>query len=362
MTRNGNALQLLTYAFAAMDHGSLRQAARALRVQESSVSRNVVKLEQVLEMQLFERTVRGVRLTETGRAWIEIVRAHYEGLLDAFAERVRDNKDAKTLRIGLCWVTAGAFLKRLICRFNRLYPDVRLTIEDVPASQRLSAIRRRRFDVVFTHDIGTVKSCCSEVFWQERLFVLLPATHSLAEKPVLAWSDLADMCLLVPVGLEGPPLDLCLLERIAADGGPAVQTCRANQTTVLFNVQLGQGVTLADESYARTVATDSALWRPLAGENSVSSIRGTGSDRTQSARSCVWWGSPRTWRRLAKPRDPLSRCPMSISTFRSALRFPGTRFGCIVCRRVSSRLYQPTKPTSISYWPTVGSSSSIRTR
>ncbi|TGV64755.1 LysR family transcriptional regulator, partial [Mesorhizobium sp. M00.F.Ca.ET.158.01.1.1] len=105
-------------AFAAMDHGSMRQGAIALRVQESSVSRNVVKLEQLLDMQLFERDVRGVRLTKTGRAWIEIVRAHYDGLLDAFAERVRHNKDAKTLRIGLCWVTGGEFLKCLIERFG----------------------------------------------------------------------------------------------------------------------------------------------------------------------------------------------------------------------------------------------------
>lgn len=274
MTPNGNALQLLTYAFAAMDHGSLRQAARALRVQESSVSRNVVKLEQLLEMQLFERNVRGVRLTETGRAWIEIVRDHYDGLLDAFAERVRDNKDAKTLRIGLCWVTGGEFLKRLIARFNKLYPDVRLAIEDVPARQRLAAVRRRRFDIVFTHDMGADKTCSSEVFWQERLFVLLPIDHTLAEKPMLAWSDLADMSLLVPVGLEGPPLDLCLLEHIAADRGPAVQTCRANRATVIFKVQLGQGVTLAEESYARTVAIDSAIWKPLYGQNSLSSIRG----------------------------------------------------------------------------------------
>lgn len=274
MTRNGNAIQLLTYAFEAMDHGSLRQAARALRVQESSVSRNVVKLEQLLEMQLFERNVRGVRLTETGRAWIEIVRAHYEGLLDAFEGHARDTKDAKALRIGLCWVTGGAFLKSLINRFNKLYPDVKLTIEDVPARQLLAAIRRRRFDIVFTHDVGTVKFCSSEVFWQERFFVLLPAAHSLAEKPVLTWTDLADMCLLVPVGLEGPPPDLCLLNRIAADGGPAVQTCHANQATIIFKVQLGQGVTLAEESYARTVAIGSAIWKPLHGQNSVSSIRG----------------------------------------------------------------------------------------
>ena len=94
------------------------------------------------------------------------------------------------------------------------------------------------------------------------------------------------MCLLVAVGLEGPPWDLCLLKRIAANGGPAVQMCRANQATVLFNVQLGHEMTLADESYARTVATDNALLRRLDGENSVSST--SGSDRTRSVRSCVW--------------------------------------------------------------------------
>ncbi|MGX8009031.1 LysR family transcriptional regulator [Mesorhizobium sp. ORM8.1] len=274
MTRNGNAIQLLTYAFAAMDHGSLHQAARALRVQESSVSRNVVKLEQLLDMQLFERSVRGVRLTATGRAWIEIVRAHYEGLLDAFADRVRDNDDAKTLRIGLCWVTGGDFLKRLIDRFGTRYPEIGLTVENVSSGQCLAAVRRRRCDIVFTHDSGAVKSCSSEVFWQERLFVLLPSCHSLVARSVLTWSDLAGMPLLVPVGLEGPPLDLCLLERVAADGGPAVQACRANQATVIFKVQLGQGVTFAGESYARTIATESALWRPLDGKNSISSIKG----------------------------------------------------------------------------------------
>ncbi len=274
MTRNGNALRLLTYAFAAMDHGSLRQAARVLQVQESSVSRNVVKLKQLLEMQLFERDVHGVRLTETGRAWADIVRAHYDGLLDAFAECARDNKDAKTLRIGLCWVTGGEFLKRLIDRFSNLYPDVTLTIEDIPTRKCLAAICRRRLDIVFTYDLGVVTSCSSEVFWQERLCVMLPSCHPLVGKPVVTWSDLADMNLLVLGGLEEPPLDLCLFKCIAADGGPTIQACRANQATVLFKVQLGQGIALAMESHPRTIAGDVAVWKPLGGRNSVSPIRG----------------------------------------------------------------------------------------
>lgn len=271
--RNGDALRLLTYAFAAVEHGSMRRAARMLRVQESSVSRNVVKLEQLLEMQLFDRDVRGVRLTETGRAWTDAVRAHYEGILDAFQECGGDNSDARTLRIGLCWVTGGEFLRCLIDRFHRVYRDVGVIVEDIPAGQCLTAIRRRRLDIAFAHDLGPITSCCSEVLWRERLFVLLPSGHPLAKQSVVAWSELAEMCLLVPSESEGLPLNLRLLRRITADGGPAVERVRARQATVILKVQLGQGITLAEESYARTVNIDSAIWKPLNGQNSFSSIR-----------------------------------------------------------------------------------------
>lgn len=274
MTANGSTLRLLKYAFAARDHGSLRKAAKALRVQESCVSRNVVRLEQLLDMQLFERDVRGVRLTEAGRAWTDAARVHYEGLLDTLADGGRNKYDPKSLRIGLCWVRAGQFLKLLIDRFRRLNPDVSLSVEDVPAGQCVAAIRRRRLDIVFTSGLGAATAYSSKIFWQERLFVLLPPRHALTEKPVVTWADLADLVLLVPVGLEGPPLDLTLLERIAADGGPAVQACRTNQATVIFRVQIGQGVALAEESYARAVATHSATWKLLSGRNSLCTVRG----------------------------------------------------------------------------------------
>ncbi|MDX8495143.1 LysR family transcriptional regulator [Mesorhizobium sp. VK22B] len=269
----GNALRLLTYVFAAMEHGSLRQAARELSVRESSVSRNVVKLEQLLEMQLFERDVRGVRLTEAGRAWTDVVRTHYDGLQEAFRD-TRNNRDAKTLRIGLCAVAGGEFLKRLIDRFRKSCPDVSLAIEDITREQCLTAVRRRRFDIVFAPGIGTVTSCRAEMLWQERVFVLMPADHPLTEKRAVTWADLADMRLLVPVGSSGPLLDSHMLEGIFAQGcRPNVKACEAGQATVIFNVQLGQGVTLAGESFAQTVAIDATAWKPLGGHNSLCSIK-----------------------------------------------------------------------------------------
>jgi len=272
VTLAGNAFHRLHHVFAAVEHGSLRQAARALRVRESCVSRNIVALEQLLDLQLFDRDGRGVRLTEAGRAWIGIVRAHYEGLQEAFAERGSGRQDGRTLRIGLCALTGRAFLTRLIDRFGKLHPHVSLVIEDISHDQCLAAIRRRCLDIVFTHGLETLTFCRNETFGQERLFVLLPASHPLAERQAITWTDLADMQLLVPAGPKGPPLDLRLLEHIATDGGPAVQICPAGEATVILKVQLGQGVTLAGESFAKAVSIASTLWKPLDGQNSVSSI------------------------------------------------------------------------------------------
>ncbi|RWE16608.1 MAG: LysR family transcriptional regulator [Mesorhizobium sp.] len=273
MTRNGNALRLLSYALAAADHASLRQAARELRIRESSLSRNVVKLEQLLEMQLFDRDVRGVRLTEAGRAWVDAVRDHYERLLDAVTECAR-NEDAKTLRIGLCAVRGGEFLRQLLARFSALHPRVRFTLEDVPAGQCLAAVRQRRLDIGFSHGPCPAVSCKSEILWRERLFVLLPSGHPLAGRKAVAWLDLAGDRLLVPIGLEGSPLDVLLLENIGQKGGPTIEICRANQATINFKVQLGQGVALAVESYARNVGVDSATWKPVEGQSSVIPICG----------------------------------------------------------------------------------------
>ena len=185
-------------------------------------------------------------------------------------EVVAVDQDAKTVRIGLCAQMGRTFVARLVDRFGRLHPDVCIAIEDVPVEQCLAAIRRRRLDIVFTHGLENGALCRSELFGHERLFVLLPGGHPLAERPAVRWADLADTCLLVSVG---SPQDPVLLEHIAANGGPTVQICRASEATVILKVQLGQGVTLAGEGFARTVAIDATVWKPISGPSSISSIK-----------------------------------------------------------------------------------------
>nr|WP_275448601.1 LysR family transcriptional regulator [Mesorhizobium sp. IRAMC:0171] len=256
----------MDYVFAAVDHGSLRQAARMLGVRESSVSRNIVALEQYLNMQLFDRSAYGVRLTEAGQTWVGAARTHYEGLNEALVSGGRGRRDANTLRLGLSALAGRAFLARLIRRFGELHSKVDVIIEDISYEQGLSAIRRRQLDIVFTNG-HVATSCAIEAFGRVRLFVLLPVRHPLARMSAVSLADLANERVFVPSisnqsTLGAPPVE---------QSRPA-QICTASEATAILKVQLGQGVILAEEGFAKSVSADLTTWKPLRGKNSVSSI------------------------------------------------------------------------------------------
>ncbi len=56
-------IRQLRYAIAAADHGSFYRAARALDVEQSTLSRGISKLERVVGVVLFDRSRSGVATT-----------------------------------------------------------------------------------------------------------------------------------------------------------------------------------------------------------------------------------------------------------------------------------------------------------
>ena len=57
------SIRQLRYAIAAADHGSFYRAARALDIEQSTLSRNILKLERAVGMAIFERSRSGVTMT-----------------------------------------------------------------------------------------------------------------------------------------------------------------------------------------------------------------------------------------------------------------------------------------------------------
>lgn len=269
MHHMSNALRRLDCVFTAADHGSLRQAAKVLRVRESSVSRNIVALEQHLDVKLFHRHVHGVHLTQAGQAWVAAARGHYEGLRDVLTAEHMPKGDTRTLRIGLSTLAGRKFLTATIRRFVDLYPDVAVNIEDIEQEPAMAALRRRQIDIVFTSAVMSDGTCAKGVFERERLCVLLSASHPLGRTPSVSWADLAREHLLV-----SPPQhsQVCaLLAAAGVDKAPSLRPCSGSDATLVQKVQLGQGITLAEES-ACSIAPEFTIWKSLHGPASVAQV------------------------------------------------------------------------------------------
>lgn len=101
-------------------------------------------------------------------------------------------------------------------------------------------------------------------YGRDGISLLQAREKCLDARRAVTWADLTGMQLLVPVAVSGALLDFAVVESIVADGcRPAVKLCQASQASIVFNVQLGQGIALAGESFVRTVAIGATAWNLL---------------------------------------------------------------------------------------------------
>ena len=118
---------------AAVDHGSLSAAARALKVPVPTLSRKVADLEAVLGTQLLTRTTRKLSLTDAGHAYAGAARR----ILEQVEEAERAAAGEFVAPRGTLVVTAPVLFGRLhvlpvVCAFLALFPeiDVKLMLGD----------------------------------------------------------------------------------------------------------------------------------------------------------------------------------------------------------------------------------------
>src|ERR1700722_3263708 len=122
-------LNQLRDAAAIAEHGSLRAAARALRLAQPALTRSVRELEHELGAPLFERRTKGMVLTSVGEAFVQRARAILSDV-----ERARVEVDqivggvGGSLVAGLSIAAHILLLPRSLKRFNKRYPDVHLKI------------------------------------------------------------------------------------------------------------------------------------------------------------------------------------------------------------------------------------------
>ena len=130
---------------AALDHGSLLGAARALRASQPTIGRHIAELESQLGTVLFERTGRGLLPTDAAQQLAEAARAMERGAHQlARSVSAAEAGVAGTVRISASQPVACFLLPPLLLQMRLALPQIQV---ELVASNAVSNLLRREADI-----------------------------------------------------------------------------------------------------------------------------------------------------------------------------------------------------------------------
>lgn len=242
-------IQQLRYAIAAADHGSFHRAARSLDLEESTLSRNVLRLERVIGVSLFIRSRFGVTMTAAGRQFMPQAR-HLVATADRLVETMRLAGQGRAGRLVVGFngpISAGNFRATL---FDWRSANPQVDLEGVEGERQalLAGLDTGVLDLAVMPGEANYQGLHRTAFWSERILVALPASHRLVEQDSVQWTDLRDETFLLTVEDPGPELRDMVLGRLAAFGSRPNIRMRSVSREWLMSVLGGVlGVTITYE-------------------------------------------------------------------------------------------------------------------
>ncbi|WP_103807292.1 transcriptional regulator CynR [Burkholderia pseudomallei] len=213
-------LRHIRYFLAVAEQGNFTRAAESLHVSQPTLSQQIRQLEGVLGVQLFDRSARAVRLTEFGTAYARHARAALQQL-EAGRRAVHDveNLQSGSLRLAMTPTFSAYLIGWLIDGFNARYPNLKLTIREMPQEQIEPLLADDELDVGIAFDATQSPEIETMPLWIETLALVVGRDHRHARrrKP------------LSPDEAAGEPL--ILLSRAFATRGKVDQYFHRNGVT-----------------------------------------------------------------------------------------------------------------------------------
>ena len=167
-------IDLLRAFVAVAETGSFTAAADVVGRSQSAVSQKVLRLEEILQRRVFDRTSRSLSLTRDGERMLVAARQMLE-FNDSVVRELREPPAAGTLRLGISEDFIPGELPKLLARFSRLYPGMHIDLMTGLSCSLLQAYDEGRLDAVIAKRDGTAQR--GRVIWREPLVWLAAADY-----------------------------------------------------------------------------------------------------------------------------------------------------------------------------------------
>jgi DNA-binding transcriptional LysR family regulator len=259
-------LRDLRWTVIASQHRSLRQAAHALNVRQSTLSRRLTQIEISLGAQLFVRTNGGTHLTVAGEEFC----ANASNILQAVDTasrrlKTRSRGENGLLKIGIYASPSTGNMFATLLDHHRSFPEVEVRTVDGSHDQLLCALTNNAIDIAIMTDRPSGWGDRILPLWSERLIVAIDIRHRLSKLEVVHWPELAGETILIPESGPGPELERLFISKLGNYGAQRVVHQESSLDRLLSLVAVGYGALLMLEG-ATGVRHENVTYREVRDE------------------------------------------------------------------------------------------------
>ena len=189
----------LHYVLAVAEHQNFTKAARYCHVTQPTLSMQVQKLEDELNVQIFDRGKKPIELTAVGAKIV----AQAKNII-AEAERINDIVDQEKgfiggeFKLGMIPTVMPTLLPMFLKTFIKHFPMVKLKIEELNTDELINRIHEGYLDAAIAATPLRMNTIKERVLFYEPFVGYISPNHRLKEKTAIEISDLDinDMLLL----------------------------------------------------------------------------------------------------------------------------------------------------------------------
>lgn len=157
---------------------SFADAAELLFITPAAVSQQIRQLEEELDLQLFDRSLRPPRLNTAGEALLERARKLVEEF-DDFKSTAAESTIRGRLSIGSINGISPTLLPETLRALRRRYPEVRVRIEEGPSQILLRRVMRKELDAAIVSDVTELPDSMERIpIFSEPLVVIADLTKN----------------------------------------------------------------------------------------------------------------------------------------------------------------------------------------
>lgn len=267
-------LQQLRYIIALYEEKHFGRAAKKVGISQPTLSQQIKKLEDELQVILFERSKKQIRLTEAGKTFIPYALAAIKDLKQGIAT-LKNQSESLTDEIKLGFIpTIGPYLlPKILKEIKSKAPKLKLKLFEETTSVLLENLKAGKFDLGLVALPLLDPQISSQEIGSEEFLLAIPAKSALAKehpKSISVNNVKKNQLLMLKEGhcFRDQSLDFCHI----SSGDPRLIFEGSSLTSVLNLVAAGEGITFVPKMAAKSHANQHIKYITFSGKKPKRSI------------------------------------------------------------------------------------------